>query len=98
MVKTKAFLEYEYTVPLNYIRNVKNVTAYVGEWGIHMANFENNSIGQNRGGRQYVLDLEDVFSTNRLSASFHPFFRAEVSPVFNQNQEAVFRTAFNTWK
>lgn len=95
---SKAFLDYEYTVPLNYIRNVKNVPAYIGEWGIHKANFENNSIGQNRGGRQYVLDLEEVFSTYRLSCSFHPFFMAEVSPVFDQNLEEVFKTAFNTWK
>ena len=93
---TKAFLDYEYTVPLDYIRNVKNVPAYIGEWGLHKANFRVNHIGQNRGGEQYVLDLEDVFTTYRLSTSFHPYFRLEVSPDFDQNLESAFRTAFNT--
>ncbi len=95
---TKSFLDYEYTVPLNYIRNVKNVPVYIGEWGLHIADFRVNHIGQNRGGKQYVFDLEEVFTTYRLSTSFHPYFRLEVSPYFDQNLEAAFRTAFNTQK
>ncbi len=95
---TKSFLDYEYTVPLNYARNVKNVPVYIGEWGIHIANFKNNSKGENRGGRQYVLDLVDVFTTYGLSNSFHPYFMAEVNPVMDQNLEAAFRAAFGIQK
>ena len=92
----KDFLEYAYTIPLDYIRNVKNVPCYIGELGIHEANFELNDFGVNKGGRQWVLDMVDIMNKYSLSFSWHSFYVDEIHPEFNVNLESAFRTAFGT--
>jgi hypothetical protein len=92
----KRFLEYAYTIPLDYIRNEVGVPAFIGEFGIHVDNFEENSFGVNRGGRQWVLDLMDIFEQHKISFSYHSYYINEFHPVFNENLEEAFRTAFGT--
>lgn len=92
----KRFLEYAYTIPMDYIRNEKGVPFYIGELGIHVDNFEANSLGENRGGRQWVLDLMEIFDKHKISFSYHSYFIDEFHPVFNEKLEDAFRTAFGS--
>jgi len=92
----KEFLEYAYTIPLDYIRNVKNVPCYVGELGIHEENFESNAFGINKGGKQWVLDTVDIMNKYGLSFSWHSFYVSEFHPVFNAKLEAALKAAFGT--
>ena len=92
----KDFLEYAYTIPLDYIRNIKNAPCYIGELGIHEENFGSNAFGVNKGGRQWVLDTVDIFNKYGLSFSWHSFFVSEIHPVINKKLEAAFREAFGT--
>jgi len=92
----KRFVEYSYTIPLDYCRNVKNVPVYIGEWGVMSCNFTPNNNGVNRGARQYILDAVDVFEKHRLSTSYHPFYVNEIYPVMYAAKEAAFREAFGT--
>ena len=92
----KDFLEYAYTIPLNYIRKTKGVPCYVGELGIHVSNFENNAAGVNKGGRQWILDCMEILDRHGLSFSFHPYNIGEFHPNFNPNLESAFRKAFDT--
>lgn len=87
----RAFVEYVYTIPLNYIRDVKKVPAYIGEFGIHIDNFKENSAGVNRGGRQWVLDVMDVMNKYGLSFNYHPYYESEIRPVVYPDFEAVLR-------
>lgn len=91
---TKDFLDYVYTIPMDYCRNVKQVPVYIGELGVMSCNFTNNCSGTNRGARQYVLDLVDVLSTYRLSWSYHPFYVNEFYPNVYPGWEAAVREAF----
>lgn len=45
----KDFVEYSYTIPLEYIRNTKKVPCFLGELGIHVSNFEKNAFGIEKG-------------------------------------------------
>ena len=92
----KDFLEYSYTIPLEYIRNVKGVPVFIGELGTHMSNFENNAAGVNKGGRQWMLDTMEILDKHKLSFSYHPFRINEYHPKFNANLESAFRKAFGT--
>jgi|GEM_PF-2354672 len=92
----KDFLEYAYTIPLDYIRNVKGVPCYIGELGIHEDNFELNAFGVNKGGRQWVLDTVDIMNKYGLSFSWHSYFVSEIHPVFNAKLESALRAAFGT--
>ena len=93
----KEYLDYAYTIPLNYIWNVKNVPAYIGELGILPYNYENTPSGVNRGGAQYMEDLYDiVLHKHHLNTSFHPYDMSEFRPNMNANHEAAFRKAFGT--
>jgi hypothetical protein len=76
----KEFLEHAYTIPLDYIKS-KNVPAYIGELGIHIGNFGENSQGINKGGKQWVLDVIDILDKYRLSFSFHPYYESEIRPA-----------------
>lgn len=92
----KDFVEYSYTIPLKYIREVKEVPAFVGELGIHVSNFENNAAGVNKGGRQWILDLMEILDRHQLSFSYHPFRINEYHPRFNAELESAFRNVFGT--
>ena len=90
------FLEYSYTVPLAYIREVKKVPAFVGELGIHVSNFENNTSGINKGGKQWILDVIDILDKNALSFSYHCYRIDEFHPRFHEKFESALRQAFGT--
>lgn len=90
------FLEYVYRIPMDYIRNVKKVPAYVGEWGVMSCNFTPNASGVNRGGRQYVLNVVSVLSSNTLSWSYHPYYMNEFSPNVYPDWESAMREALGT--
>jgi len=92
----KDFLEYAYTLPLDYIRNVKGVPCFVGELGLHVSNFERNNAGVNKGGEQWVLDVMEILKQHGLSFSYHSYRIDEFHPRFNKNLEAAFRKAFGT--
>ena len=95
----KDYLNYAYTIPLNYIRNVKNVPAYIGELGFLPYNYENTPSNVNRGGAQYMEDLYDILLNKyKVSSSFHPYDISEFYPNFNANHEAGFRKAFSSVK
>ena len=86
----KDYLAYAYSIPLNYIRNVKNVPAYIGEIGILPYNYD-------YGGAQYMADLYDILLNKyQVSNSFHPYQTGEFHPAFNAKHEAAFRKAFGT--
>ena len=90
------FVEYSYTICMDYIRNVKKVPAYVGEWGVMSCNFTNNNSGVNRGARQYILDVVSALAAHELSWSYHPFYRNEFSPNVDKNWERTMKEAFGT--
>jgi hypothetical protein len=91
----KEFVEYAYTIPLNYIREVKKVPAYIGELGIHQGNYYDAPDGTNRGGAQYMEDLYDILLNKyKLSSSFHPYQIGELHPNMNKEHEVAFRKAF----
>ena len=92
----KDFVEYSYTIPLAYIREVKGVPAFVGELGIHVSNFENNTAGLNKGGRQWILDLMEILDKHGLSFSYHCYRIDEFHPRFNEKFESALRKAFGT--
>jgi len=92
----KDFLEYSYTIPLDHIRNVKGVPAFIGELGCHVSNFENNASGLNKGGRQWVLDTMEILDRHGLSFSYHPYRIDEIHPKFNAKFESALRESFNT--
>jgi len=93
----KDYLEYAYTIPLKYIREVKNVPAYIGELGFLPYNYENTPWGVNRGGKQYMEDLYDILLNKfGINSSFHPYDISEFYPNMNANHEAAFRKAFGT--
>ena len=92
----KDFLEYSYTIPLDYIREVKGVPAFIGELGTHVSNFENNAAGVNKGARQWILDVMEILERHKLSFSYHPYRIDEFHPVFHANLESAFRKAFGT--
>ena len=92
----KDFLEYSYTIPLDYIRKAKGVPCYVGELGIHVSNFDNNAAGVNKGGRQWILDCMEILDRHGLSFSWHCYRVDEFHPRFNPNLESAFRKAFGT--
>jgi len=92
----KDFAEYSYTIPLDYIRNVKGVPAFVGEFGTHVSNFENNQSGVNKGGRQWVLDVMEILHRHELSFSYHCYRIDEFHPRFNAKFESALREAFGT--
>ena len=94
----KEFVEHAYTIPLDYIRNVKKVPAYIGELGIHAENFEANSKGVNRGGRYWLLDCMDVLGKHGISFSYHPYYESEIRPAVYPAFEATLREAFGTVK
>ena len=71
----KEYLDYAYTIPLNYIWNVKNVPAFVGEMGQHWGNY----VGT-RGGAQYMEDVYDILLKRyKISQSFHVYYVEEFS-------------------
>jgi hypothetical protein len=92
----KDFLEYSYTIPLTYIREVKGVPAFIGELGIHVSNFENNASGLNKGGKQWILDLMEILDKHGLSFSYHCYRIDEFHPGFNKKFESALRKAFGT--
>jgi len=100
---TKEFLEYAYTIPLSYIREVKKVPAYLGEFGIHQGNYADTPVsnttykGANRGGTQYIEDIYDILLNKYgISSSFHPYNVGEFHPNMDPGHEAAFRKAFGT--
>ena len=96
-IMNKSYLDYAYSVPLNYIREIKNVPAYIGEMGILPSNYTNNNAGINRGGAQYVEDLYDILlGKYKVSNSWHPYNINEFHPDMNPDHEAAFRKAFGT--
>ena len=92
----KDFLEYSYTIPLDYIRNVIGVPAFLGELGTHVSNFDNNAAGVNKGARQWILDTMEILDRHGLSFSYHAFRINEFHPTFDANLESAFRAAFGT--
>ena len=81
---TKEFLEYIYTLPLDYITNVLGVPAYIGELGISTQNFTDNHYGENRGGSQWIEDVYDILlNKHPVSCNFHPYYVNEISPNVN---------------
>ena len=92
----KDFLEYSYTIPLHYIREVKGVPVFIGELGTHVSNFENNAAGVNKGAGQWILDVMEILDRYKLSFSYHVYRVDEFHPRFNTNLEATFRKAFGT--
>ncbi|MCL2775555.1 MAG: glycoside hydrolase family 5 protein [Oscillospiraceae bacterium] len=91
----KEFLEHVYTIPLDYIKG-KNVPAYIGELGIHIGNFGENSAGINKGGRQWILDVMEILDKYKLSFNFHPYYEYEIRPNVYPALEAALREAFGT--
>ena len=89
----KEFLEHVYTIPLDYIKR-KNVPAYIGELGLHIGNFKENSEGVYKGGRQYILDLMDVLDKFKLSFNYHPYYEYEIRPTVYPDFEAALKEAF----
>ena len=88
----KEYLDYAYTIPMAYIREVKNVPVYIGELGIHEGNYK-------YGGTQYVEDLYDILlNWYKLSSSFHPYNIGEFHPYMNAGHEYALRIAFGTNK
>ena len=88
----KEYLDYAYTVPMRYIREVKNVPVYIGEMGQLPYNYDNN-----RGGQQWMEDVYDIMLNRyKLSNSFHPYNISEFHPNFNVDHETAFRKAFGT--
>ena len=86
----KEYLDYVYTIPMAYIREVKNVPIYIGEMGIHEGNYQ-------YGGTQYVEDLYDILLNRyNLSSSFHPYNIGEFHPNMNPDHEHALRIAFGT--
>ena len=84
----KEYLDYAYTIPMAYIREVKNVPIYIGELGIHEGNYQ-------YGGTQYVEDLYDILlNWYKLSSSFHPYNIGEFHPTMNADHEYALRRAF----
>ena len=88
----KEFLDYAFTVPLNYIWNVKHVPAYIGETGIFTTNFDNN-----KGGAQWFEDVYNLLLDRyKINVNFHPYYIHEITPQFDPRFEAAFRKAFGT--
>ncbi len=88
----KEYLDYAFTVPLEYIWNVKNVPAFIGETGIFTTNFDNN-----KGGAQWFEDVYDLLLDRyRISVNFHPYYIHEITTNFDPRFEAAFRKAFGT--
>ena len=86
----KEYLDYAYTIPMAYIREVKNVPVYIGELGITEGNYQ-------YGGTQYIEDLYDILLNRyKLSNSFHPYNVGEFHPNMNPDHEHAFRLAFGT--
>jgi len=86
----KEYMDYAYTVPLNYIWNVKNVPAYIGELGIFTTNFNNN-----RGGAQWIEDSYDILLNRyKINCNFHPYYIHEITNQFDPRLEAAFKKAF----
>ena len=86
----KEYLDYAYTIPMAYVREVRNVPVYIGELGIHEGNYQ-------YGGTQYVQDLYDILLNRyNLSSSFHPYNIGEFHPNMNPDHEHAFRLAFGT--
>ncbi len=94
----KEFVEHAYTIPLNYIKNVKKVPAYIGEFGIHIDNFKENSMGVNRGGRQWILDVMEVLYRYGISFNYHPYYEYEIRPTVYPDFESALRKTFGTEK
>jgi hypothetical protein len=90
----KDFVEYSYTIPLDYVRKVKGVPCFVGELGTHVSNFENNAAGVNKGGRQWILDVMEILDKHELSFSYHCYRIDEFHPKFNEKFESSFMKAF----
>jgi len=87
---SKEYLDYAYTIPMAYVREVKNVPVYIGELGIHEGNYQ-------YGGTQYIEDLYDILlNWYKLSSSFHPYNIGEFHPYMNANHEHALRIAFGT--
>ena len=88
----KEFLDYAFTVPLDYIWNVKHVPAYIGETGIFTTNFDNN-----KGGAQWFEDVYNLLLDRyKINVNFHPYYIHEISPQFDPRFEAAFRKTFET--
>src|SRR5690606_3371242 len=88
----KDYLNYAFTVPLNYIWNIKNVPAFIGETGIFTTNFNNN-----KGGAQWFEDVYDLLLDRyKVSLNFHPYYVHEITTQFDPRFEAAFRRAFGT--
>ena len=88
----KEFLDYAFTVPLNYIWNVKNVPAYIGETGIFTYNFNNN-----KGGAQWFEDVYNLLLDRyKINVNFHPYYISEITTQFDPRFEAAFKSAFGT--
>ncbi len=88
----KEFLDYAFTVPLNYIWNVKNVPAYIGETGIFTTNFNNN-----KGGAQWFEDVYNLLLDRyKINVNFHPYYISEITTQFDPRFEAAFKRAFGT--
>ncbi len=86
----KEYLDYAYTIPMAYIREVKNVPVFIGEMGIHEGNYR-------YGGTQYIEDLYDIMLNRyKLSSSFHPYNIGEFHPTMNADHEHALRIAFGT--
>jgi len=88
----KQFLEHAYTIPLDYIKG-KNVPAYIGELGIHIGNFQENSQGVNKGGRQWLLDILDILNKHKLSFNYHPYYESEITPEVYPDFAAALKEA-----
>jgi hypothetical protein len=87
---SKDYLEYAYTIPMPYIREVKNVPVYIGEMGILDYNYQ-------YGGTQYIQDLYDILLNRyKLSSSFHPYNIGEFHPNISPGHENALRKAFGT--
>jgi endoglucanase len=85
-IYNKEFLEHVYTIPLDYIRNIKGVPAYIGEMGLHIGNFLNNSQGINKGGDKWVEDaLDIILNKYKISFNFHPYYEYEIRPEIDPN-------------
>ncbi|MCL1858149.1 MAG: glycoside hydrolase family 5 protein [Oscillospiraceae bacterium] len=88
----KDLLEFTIPYPLDYIRNIAGVPAYLGEYGVYCDNVEL------RGGDKLLEDTFDIFDKYGISSNFHPYWENEVvgdsTGQINPYLEEAFRKAF----
>jgi len=94
--RTKEFLEYVYLIPYEYVAVKIGVPSFMGEFGMHVGNFEDNEFGVNRGGDNFIRDIFEIFHRYGIHYSFHSYNVGEFYPKFDVKLEAAIREALGT--